>query len=140
VVLYLLLANAALGSLHGAPRGATLVAAPALGRGAMVALAAALPYAREDGLGRGFQRGARGPAGAAALVSALIIAVLCGGVGGLMLFAAALLSTALLGVLAWRRLGGVSGDVFGAACELAQAGVLLAAVAMQGASWFRPWS
>ncbi len=139
VALYLLLANAALGSLHGAARGATLVAAPALGRATMVALAAALPYARADGLGLGFQRAARGWPGAIALVGALVLAVLCGGAGGLVLLGAALTGAGVVGWLAWRRIGGLTGDVFGAACELAQAGVLIAGILLQGAGWFRPW-
>ncbi len=139
VALYLLLAHAALGSLHGSSRTMALVTAPALGRAAMVGLAAALPYARTDGLGLGFQRAARGWPGALALLSALAIALLCAGVGGLVLIAAAAAGCGCLGLLAWRRLGGVTGDVFGAGCELAQAGVLLAAAAMQGAGWLRPW-
>ncbi|HZQ38889.1 MAG TPA: adenosylcobinamide-GDP ribazoletransferase [Dehalococcoidia bacterium] len=139
VVLYLLLANAALGSLHGNERTATLIAAPALGRGAMVGLAGALPYARSDGLGLGFRRAARRWPGGFALLSAAVIAVLCAGAGGLVLACAAAAGSACVALLAWRRLGGVTGDVFGAGCELAQAGVLLAAAAMQGAAWFRPW-
>jgi adenosylcobinamide-GDP ribazoletransferase len=139
VVLYLLLANAALGSLHGVTRTVTLVAAPALGRAAMVGLAVALPYARSDGLGRGFQRAARGWPGGFALITVAVIALLCAGAGGLVLIAAAATGCGGVGLLAWRRIGGVTGDVFGAGCEVAQAGVLLAAAAVQGAGWFRPW-
>ncbi|HLZ72927.1 MAG TPA: adenosylcobinamide-GDP ribazoletransferase [Dehalococcoidia bacterium] len=139
IALYLLFVFAALGSLHGAARGATLVAAPALGRGAMVALAAALPYVRADGLGLGFHRAARGWPGVVALILAVGIALLCGGWGGLVLLGAALVGAAAVGSIAWRRLGGLTGDVFGAACELAQAAVLIAALAMQGTGWVRPW-
>lgn len=139
VVLYLLMASAALGSLHGTARTAALLAAPTLGRGALVGVAAALPYARRDGLGLGFQHAARAWPGVIALASAVAFALICAGIGGLVLVAAAAIGGALVAATAWRRLGGVTGDVFGAACELAQAGVLLAAVAMQGAVWFRPW-
>ncbi len=139
IVLYLLLANAAIGALHGTTRSVALLTAPTLGRAAMVGIAAALPYARNDGLGLGFRRAARGWPGALALLSALAIALNCAGAGGLVLVAAAAAGCGCLALLAWRRLGGVTGDVFGAGCELAQAGVLLAAAAMQGAGWLRPW-
>lgn len=139
VVLYLSLASAALGSLHGTSRTVTLIAAPALGRAAMVGLAAALPYVRADGLGLGFRRAARRWPGGVALASALGLALLCGGMGGLALVMAAAAGCGCVALLAWRRLGGATGDIFGAGCELAQAGVLLAAVALQGVSWFRPW-
>lgn len=106
-----------------------VVAAFALGRAAPLALALALPYAR-PGSGSGLvltERTARVPL-AVGIVLAVGIAVAALGLRGLALVSGAGLVCVVAGVVARRRLGGVTGDVLGAAAELATTAALLAAV------------
>lgn len=139
VCLYLLLTWSALGELAGPARSAVLILTPVAGRFALVAVSAAFPYARPSGMGSGFREAARGPAGAVALVVAISIAVLALGPGGLLLLGAATLAALAVGAFAGARLGGVTGDVIGSGCQVAQATALVVAVSLQGAAWFRPW-
>jgi len=83
-----------------------LIAIPAVGRVAASGLAAVLPYAREQGTGAALVSGGRRAERLAAALVALAI-----------------------GRLAARRLGGVTGDVLGAAIELAECAALLALLA-----------
>lgn len=106
------------------------VAAGAVSRAVPVVLAAALPYARADGgTGTALTGGGAGrAAGAAAL--AVTVAVAADGRRGLVL--AAVAGALGLGLAAAYRewLGGVTGDSLGAALELTEAAVLVAAVTM----------
>ena len=104
-----------------------LAAAFALGRAAPLALASAFPYARPDG-GTGLVltgRGARGRL-ATGIVLGVAIAVAALGVRGLWLVAGAAVAVAVVALVA-RRLGGVTGDVLGAAAELSTTLALVAA-------------
>ena len=118
-------ALAALVERHDAVRAA--VASAAAGRAVPVVLSVALPYARPSaGLGRVL--GGTGPVRAGIAVG--IAVAVC-----ILLHAALLLAIAggvalLAGIAARRWLGGVTGDVLGAAAEIAETGALLAAVAL----------
>jgi adenosylcobinamide-GDP ribazoletransferase len=103
-----------------------LAAAPVCARFAAVLLIRMFPYARPDGLGRAFHDHSRGShVIIAALSSALAIGFI--GVSGLALLAVALISAALLALWVQRRIGGLTGDAYGAAIELSELSVLLAA-------------
>jgi adenosylcobinamide-GDP ribazoletransferase len=106
-----------------------VVAAFALGRTAPLGLGLALPYARAgSGSGRALTDGAIWPRAGGIVLSGAIAAAALGWdvliVGG-----AAVGLTLVIGLDARRRLGGVTGDVFGAATELATTAGLLAAAA-----------
>lgn len=110
-----------------------VVAAPALSRWTIAALAAALPYARtEGGLGQAVTH-ERDTAGliVATLVAALI-AIGTLGADALIAWAFAALAAFWIGRAARRRIGGVTGDVFGASVELAEASVLVCGVLVTG--------
>lgn len=139
VVLVLLLGFSAVEALHGAARTPALLLTPVAGRAGMVALTAAFPYARQQGLGSGFHAAARGWPGRLALASAVAVALLLGGAGGLLLLGVATVVALALGRFSWYRLGGVTGDVIGAACELSQAAVLCVAGALQLHGWLHLW-
>ena len=107
-----------------------LIAIPAVGRVAASGLAAVLPYAREQGTGAALVSGGRRAERlAVALATALVVALACARLRGLLAVAAAALVALAIGRLAARRLGGVTGDVLGAAIELAECAALLALLA-----------
>ncbi|QFT98587.1 Cobalamin synthase [Roseovarius sp. THAF8] len=96
------------------------VGAAMLSRGAMVAVQESLAPARADGLGRsaaGRSKAARGVLAAVAVV-ALVVAPWA-------LLACALV-TAAIGWLAWRKIGGQTGDVLGAVQLLSETAIWVA--------------
>jgi adenosylcobinamide-GDP ribazoletransferase len=103
-----------------------LVAAHALGRAVIPVLAARMPHARHDGLGQGAGRPETADV-AIAIVSAAVIVLLCLPFGtALLAFALAVLGAGAIALLARRQIGGVTGDVFGAAEQVVEIAVLLA--------------
>lgn len=121
LVLFLLVKVSAVGALTD-PR--PLLLAPALGRWALL-IGGAMPPARREGLGAAFHAGLGRPALAVAAVTSAVAAGLFGWRGLVAFLAAHAVVFGLLR-LARARLGGVTGDVLGAACELAEASALLA--------------
>jgi len=96
-----------------------LFGAPIAARWAVVPLVVWFPYARPEGLGKAFH----GHAGRAQLAGATVVAaVAIGWLGPPALLAALAALATTLGVAIWlqRRLGGLTGDVYGAAIELAE--------------------
>lgn len=121
VICLLLLKFAALASLGPPLRGPAFIAAPVLGRWAMTFAITLFPYARgPDGLGYHFKQGAR----PLALVAASFLAA------GILvptvpwpLTSTLTLVLPLVGLLGWwmtRRLGGLTGDVYGTINEVAE--------------------
>ena len=113
-------------------RGAALpfvVAAPAISRWTIPALAAWLPYARrEGGLGQAVTQERDTFALIVATAATALIAIGALRLDGLIVWAVAAVTAAWIGGTAWRRIGGVTGDVFGATVELSETSVLLCAV------------
>jgi adenosylcobinamide-GDP ribazoletransferase len=129
VVLALLVKAAVIAGLLA--RGGTLVslvAAGALGRAAILPLAASLPYARtEGGLSERI-----GPV--SALLGAAIAAAFAVGLAeaiGAGMLAAAAGTTVALGVAYRRRFGGVTGDTLGATAEVAGTAALIVSLALR---------
>src|SRR6185295_9377106 len=90
--------------------------APVLARWAVTPLVVFFRYARPEGLGRAFNGHARPVHGAAA--------------GAPLLAPAVATSAVALGLGAWvgRRLGGLTGDVYGAAVELGEVAFLVGSI------------
>jgi adenosylcobinamide-GDP ribazoletransferase len=132
VVLVLLLEYGALISLAPAIHLFALVTALTLSRWTMSLLLVVFPYARGAGVASPFRAGLSWVH--LAISSALALALLLWPFGALPLaFAVAAAAPALLvGWLALRRLGGCTGDVYGAGGELAFAAVLVAFSAIRG--------
>ena len=129
LVLALLLKVAAVLALlaHG-PAAWALLSAPMLARLLAVPLVVFFPYARPEGLGRPFHDGG----GVRELVVALALTALVlpwFGVRVLLPSAAAVATAAAVAFWVRRRLGGLTGDVYGAAVELAEVAFLVAASA-----------
>ncbi|HET6413442.1 MAG TPA: adenosylcobinamide-GDP ribazoletransferase [Anaeromyxobacter sp.] len=126
VILLLLVKTASVAELVKGGGAWALLCAPALARFTAVPLVVLFPYARPEGLGRPFHAGG-GPRelAVAAVITAAILAV----AGKRALFPTAVaLGVALVLALAIRhRLGGLTGDVYGAAMELAETAFLACA-------------
>jgi adenosylcobinamide-GDP ribazoletransferase len=133
LVLDLLVKVAALAAVAADSRAVLVVAASfALGRAAPLALALTLPYARAGaGSGRVLTERAARTALVVGIALAVGIAVAALGLRGLALVAGAGLACLAVGLIAGRRLGGVTGDLLGASGELATTAALVAAVAVQ---------
>ena len=102
-----------------------LLLVPVLGRAFAVLLLISTPYVRPDGLGASYARYLpRSSCGLMVLLVSAATVVLLGWPGGILLGVLGLgfigLRRALL-----RRLGGITGDTLGAACELAETAALL---------------
>jgi cobalamin 5'-phosphate synthase/cobalamin synthase len=110
-----------------------LVAALAMSRWTIVALGTWLPYARAGGgLGQAVTdaRDVTGFLVASAMTAAIAFAALRA--LAILPWALATLSMLMLGGAARRRIGGVTGDVFGASVELAETTVLVGGVVLTG--------
>jgi adenosylcobinamide-GDP ribazoletransferase len=113
---------------------AVATAAGALSRSVPVVLSARLPYARPaEGAAASLARSGRGWRAAVAGMGALGIAAAVAGTDGLVVGACAAVLTVCLHRTLRRWLGGVTGDVLGAAVELSEGMVLVIAVALVGA-------
>jgi len=119
--MYFVLKFAALEALTG---WGALILAPVLGRWIQV-LGALLPVARPGGLGDMFKTGiTRRGLFLAGLLTVVTSAVF--GCQGLIAFCLAHLVGAGFYLFAHRRIGGMTGDVLGAVCEISEVAVLLA--------------
>jgi adenosylcobinamide-GDP ribazoletransferase len=112
--------------LHGAGDGwlRAVWLAPVLGRWADTYGIFWFPPARAGGLGREFQSQAGRYAFAIASATALVFAVGLGGLRGLIALALVWVVAQLLGMWWTRDLCGLTGDTYGALCEIAEVVVL----------------
>ena len=129
VALDLLLKASLLSALLASGFPWPVVAAGALSRVAPIAIAWRLPYA---GRGTGTWTNGIGPgAVAAALMIALVVAIPAAGPATPWMLLGVVLAAASVGRWSSRRLGGITGDGFGAAIELGETLALLAALAVR---------
>lgn len=124
ITLFLLLKTLSISSLH---HFGPLLLAPMLGRLAILLVAVRRP-ARDSGMAWEFHRGLRRRGILVAILIAWLVSGSCA-VFGLISFALAALIALMVGLVATRRLGGVTGDVLGLACETVELVVLMAGAA-----------
>jgi adenosylcobinamide-GDP ribazoletransferase len=119
----------AITALAGPARFGALALAPVAGRAGALFLLKTFPYARQQGLGERYIQRDVIALVFGHIVTAGMAYVLAGPVG-LLIAAIGWIVAISLGYLASRKLdGGLTGDVYGAAIELAEVAVLIAAVA-----------
>ena len=128
LVLLIFIKVAALDPLLAAGAWRPIALAPVAARAAAALLIVLFPYARQEGLGKSLHdHGGRRELAFALLTAALAAALL----GGASLWITPLvwLLAGAFGAFIARRLGGLTGDVYGAAIELSEAACLVLAVA-----------
>jgi adenosylcobinamide-GDP ribazoletransferase len=130
LVLDLGIKAAAIASLvaHDAAFGG-LVAAGALSRACPAPLAAALPYVQPTPGRGGAMQGTPAGRAAVAVTLGLVLALAAARGRAGWAVATAALTALVVALVAARRLGGVTGDVLGAACEACETAVLVALAA-----------
>lgn len=115
----------ALSTLSGFVAVTGLAACHALARGGLSALALSLPFARKDGLAATAGRPSFATAFTSALLALVIALVALPWRVALVASVGAMLSVAAVRSLARRQIGGQTGDVLGAAEQIAEAVILL---------------
>ena len=117
-------------SLSAAPSLPALLLMPTLSRWTMVSVIFIFPYAKNTGMGLAFKQGATWQRLAIATAIALVAAVALLKLWGVILMAGLLL--AVFGIASYfkSRLGGLTGDTYGAINELAEVLVLLILIIM----------
>jgi adenosylcobinamide-GDP ribazoletransferase len=133
LILFLMLEIVAVAELPGPWRGRVLVAVPAIARAAPPVLARLFGAARPDGQGAAFAAGVGLGGAALAVVVALVVAIGALETVGLLAVAVPLALAAGAGWWFARRLGGITGDVLGAAVETAELTAMLTVLAWLGA-------
>lgn len=124
-ILILLLKYVSLSSLPSASILPALLLMPTLSRWTMVSIMSAFPYAKTSGMGLAFKQGANWKRLTVSTIIALTIAILVLQIQGLALIAALWLVTFGIASYFRSRLGGLTGDSYGAINELAEVAVLL---------------
>lgn len=124
----LLVKVTALASLVGPTRSLILILFPCLARWAIQLSMDLFPYVRSQGLGTAFQSGRQAWQLMLGLTTAFAASVLLVGAMGIVLMALASVVAWGLGRWASGLLGGVTGDIYGAINEVAEAAVLVMAV------------
>ena len=129
-VLLIMLKYAALDALPA--RGATLLVAPVLGRWAMSLAMVVFPYARAEGVGRMLKDNVQGRhLAVATAVSLVAVLAAMGWRGPVALAVAGGWTWAVSRYTLW-RIPGLTGDVYGALCELTEALTLVVLVLLGG--------
>lgn len=130
---------AALASLPSASTVmASMIAAHTAARGVAVAAMAVLPRVRHDGLGTDYGQVTTPARGLVAVAMAGAIAAVAAGWWAVPVLAVAIAAVAIVGALAMRKIGGISGDVLGAAEQVAEAAalVVLSGLAVRHPLWW----
>jgi adenosylcobinamide-GDP ribazoletransferase len=122
----ILIKFSALSSLIGTPMFITgLILAPTLGRWSLTLSIAFFPYARELGIGRNVKDRSTWRQVVLASGTSMLAAFLIYQWMGLVIMLAVALVVWLCALFAIRRISGLTGDIYGAICEITELVVLL---------------
>jgi adenosylcobinamide-GDP ribazoletransferase len=135
IALVLLIQYVTLNNIPASIKMYTLLLFPTLSRWAMVNAIFVYPYARPSGLGKAFKAGLMGLHYALDTVFALMVAVMLFKLGGLVIMAAAWLTADGTCLYLKSKLGGLTGDTYGAVNEFVSLAVLIAINIMAFKHW-----
>lgn len=110
-------------------RSAALCLTPVLGRWGITLAVVVFPYARAEGLGRAMKDHSGWSQALLASLIAVVVSWFAAGWFGLMLLSLSGVLTFLIGRFVLTRLPGLTGDIYGALCELLEVAVLVGFVA-----------
>jgi adenosylcobinamide-GDP ribazoletransferase len=139
VVSVLALKWAGLAAVPGSVRYEALLVAPCLARFALTVQAPVVPAARDEGLGAAFRAAAAPARAALGAATAAAAAALLFGAGAVAVLALASACGLLVGLYSTARIGGMTGDVYGATVEVTEAVVFLAIAALARREWISAW-
>ena len=140
IVLSLTVRFAALATLGGWAAVAIVPAAHALARAAALLLLGVAPPATEEGLGASYAARVRGPHLLVVAIVGVGVAALAAGLWAGPAAVVALSAAFVMGLVAVHRIGGVTGDVLGAAEQSAEIAVLLLGALVVAQGWAGlPW-
>ena len=125
IISVLLIKFSAIVSINPSSVCTALLIAPLMGRCAMVIAIVAFPYVRSDGLGTALIKNAGMKHAVLGGLFSLAAGAYFGGGAGVFATAVMLAVTILFGIVSKRRIGGMTGDTYGALCEITEAIVLL---------------
>jgi adenosylcobinamide-GDP ribazoletransferase len=117
-----------------------IVLAPCAARFAMLTAIAAFPYARSEGTGVAFRQLLWPLQFAVGGAATIVVAVVLMGAGGLLIVGFAAAVALAFGAFATRLAGGMTGDLYGATVEIAEALLLLFVAAMANRGWIEAWA
>lgn len=140
IVLSLLVRTAALASLTASAAVALVPVAHAVSRAVAVGVLAAIPPAREEGMGAAFGRATNRRDLIPAVGVAVAVSLAAVGPWSAVLVGAAVGGALLAAWPAVRRLGGITGDVLGAVQQAGEVAVLVTGSALLLQDWWSfPW-
>lgn len=134
VVLLLIVKWAALRTLAVRGQPYALLIACASGRAMIAVLCVWQPYARASGTGAAVVQGARLWHAGVAVVLVAALGWAAQGETVLVILGAAFLATGVVGLFSRQRIGGITGDVLGATCELVETVALVSFCWLAGAT------
>lgn len=140
VSLLLLLNHVSINSLSGIVLTRTLIIAPMISRWAMVYTIFAYPYARPEGLGASFKKGITPLKFALATLIAIALSFVAGGLFGITIQACVWIITLIYAAYFKSKLGGLTGDTYGAINEIAEVSVFILASVMVKVNWLNWFS
>ena len=138
LVIVLLVQWTALTALADPLRAGALVIAPAMARWTVAPVAVLFTPARPRGLGATLRHGVWPFAAPLSAVIAFAAGYVLFGPEGLVLPIAAAVAALILSGAAARMIGGVTGDTYGGAIEIAQAATLIVILAAASQGWLEP--
>ncbi len=125
-------------SLNAVPDGwlmPTLVLMPVVSRWAMVYAVFAYPYAKPSGLGKAFKQGARWWRFVIATVITLVVAVVLAQLAGFIIMLAIWIIVVAMAAYLKGKLGGLTGDTYGAINEVAEVCLLILVCLLAQVGW-----
>ena len=138
LVIVLIVQWSALTALADPLRAGALVLAPAMARWTVAPVAVLFNPARPRGLGATLQHGVWPFAAPLSAIIAFAAGYVLFGPEGLVLPVAAAVAAIILAGAASRMIGGVTGDTYGGAIEIAQAATLIVILAAASQGWLEP--